>query len=141
MSKNTWDAVLASAPLNATAGAVTSAGVHFEPEAEFKNLSWENCPPLAALRRPYPFKFVDMTGRKFGRMTVVGYVGKINPKKKAIWACRCVCGRYEGRHAPAIAAADPQAMCQACKYTAQLAKAASGNNARLRAESPEARKW
>lgn len=31
-------------------------------------------------------KFIDLTGKKFGRLTVVKYVGK------SYWLCRCECG-------------------------------------------------
>lgn len=34
----------------------------------------------------------DMTGQRFGRLTVVGYVGKV-AGNKAAWLCQCDCGR------------------------------------------------
>ena len=37
MSKDTWDAILASAPLNETAGRAVSKGIHYEPAAGVVN--------------------------------------------------------------------------------------------------------
>ena len=33
---------------------------------------------------------IDLTGQKFGRILVLGYVGRSN--SKAVWSCRCDCG-------------------------------------------------
>lgn len=137
MSKNTWDAILASTPLNRTAGAVTGKGEHYESSAKLTNLNWDSCPPLA----PHPrgaTTFVDLTGRRFGRFTVIGYAGKLNPKKKAVWVCKCACGRYEGRHGSAITSANPNSKCQACDHMALLQKHGSSDRARNRASSPKA---
>ncbi|KFN88913.1 MULTISPECIES: AP2 domain-containing protein [Streptococcus] len=38
-------------------------------------------------------KKVDLTGRRFGRLTVLGDVGKRNPRKAILWQCRCDCGK------------------------------------------------
>lgn len=35
---------------------------------------------------------VDLTGRVFGKLTVVGFSGKSNNKKRFTWSCRCECG-------------------------------------------------
>ena len=43
-------------------------------------------------RRP----ITDLTGRRFGRLTVLGYAGKRHGV--IMWACRCDCGR-RGVHA------------------------------------------
>lgn len=114
MSKDTFDAVLASTPQGAIAGRVTSKGVHYEPDVDFDtHLHWDAPPP----KKPIPEaanNFEDMTGRKFGRFTVFGYFGKLNPKKKALWIVRCVCGDYELRHAAAIKNAPPNDCCRVC---------------------------
>lgn len=41
------------------------------------------------------FKGKDMTGKKFGRITVIGFNSlKITPGAKTyLWDCRCVCGK------------------------------------------------
>lgn len=35
----------------------------------------------------------DLTGLKFGRLTVLGYAGKVGNTYIALWKCRCECGR------------------------------------------------
>lgn len=35
--------------------------------------------------------FVDLTGRKFGRLEVLSYAGK-NKHKQTMWNCKCICG-------------------------------------------------
>jgi hypothetical protein len=37
-------------------------------------------------------RFLDLTGRRFGRWVVIGYVGRIEPAKRGSWLCRCDCG-------------------------------------------------
>lgn len=37
-------------------------------------------------------KVVDLTGQKFGRLTVVSFVGVERLKRR--WRCKCECGRY-----------------------------------------------
>jgi hypothetical protein len=36
-------------------------------------------------------KFIDLTGQKFGRLTVIKCVGK-NKREKYVWLCLCNCG-------------------------------------------------
>lgn len=36
-------------------------------------------------------KFEDLTGRRFGRLTVLGQCGR-NPSNKILWSCACDCG-------------------------------------------------
>lgn len=43
-----------------------------------------------AKRRPHNFK--DLTGEKFGRLTVIKEMGVKN--EKVIWLCKCECGEY-----------------------------------------------
>ena len=38
-----------------------------------------------------PHNFVDLTGKKFGKLTVLRYVGSKNRKTR--WGCMCECGR------------------------------------------------
>lgn len=40
---------------------------------------------------PTRHRFKNLTGRQFGRLTAVEYVG-MNRKRGAIWRCRCICG-------------------------------------------------
>jgi hypothetical protein len=43
------------------------------------------------------FQPIDLTGRTFGRMKVIGLYAERNPnlKQKATWVVRCSCGVYE----------------------------------------------
>lgn len=37
---------------------------------------------------------IDLIGRTFGRLTVVKRVGTSPNDRKALWRCRCKCGKY-----------------------------------------------
>jgi hypothetical protein len=142
MSRDHWDAILASAPLNATAGAVTSKGYQYEPEIGSRNIhEWDAPPPLMPVSDTHirNTSFVDLTGRVIGRLTVLGMM-RSDPSQKALWVCRCACGKYIGQRARALKSGNRD-RCDTCDHNAYLVQAASGNNARQRAESPEARKW
>lgn len=146
MSKDHWDAILASSPLNATAGKVTGKGPRGN-ELQQKlspEYSWEAPPPLKSVK-PYLIdpNFVDYTGKSNGRLTVIGLaLDSHDPggKKGSLWVCRCVCGRYVGRRGKSLRN-ERATGCNACSYTDHLRYHASGDMARKRAESPEARKW
>lgn len=144
MSRDTWDAVLASTPLNGTAGRVTSKGVHFEPRTAIPNeVTWDAPPPLARITPTMSrnASFVDLTGRSVGRLTVLGLTTDGHKEARGgVWACRCVCGKYVGRRAKSLKATEDH-MCNDCRLTATLRKAGSSEHARRRAEAPEARKW
>ena len=36
-------------------------------------------------------KFIDLTGKQFGKLTVLEYLGR-NNRKQSVWKCRCECG-------------------------------------------------
>lgn len=42
-------------------------------------------------------RFIDLTGRQFGRWTVIAYAGKVGKNKH--WLCRCECGTEKKVHA------------------------------------------
>lgn len=53
--------------------------------------------PLPTMQWPYA-KSDDLTGRKCGRFTVIGYAlwrPKTHQKNNVRWVVRCVCGRYQ----------------------------------------------
>ena len=37
-------------------------------------------------------KFIDLTGRRFGRLAVIKRAGS-NKKREALWLCKCECGK------------------------------------------------
>lgn len=39
-------------------------------------------------------KFEDLTGKKFGSLTVVEYGGQYKPSGNIYWRCKCECGNY-----------------------------------------------
>lgn len=122
----TFDRVLASRPVNKRAAIVTSKGVDWQPNVNFNphGRRWD-APPNELLQRP-PGE--DLAGRTLGRFTVIGYLGKLNPKKKAVWLCKCACGNYETRGRRAIlAAASPKDACEHCRYLERV-KDGRGNS-------------
>jgi hypothetical protein len=36
--------------------------------------------------------FIDLSGKQFGRLTVIGRVSGVGETKKILWRCRCECG-------------------------------------------------
>lgn len=145
MTRDHWDAILASAPLNVTAGRVVSKGVDFVPAAQPTEHSWDGPPAMVRIGRHHRANpsFVDLTGRRVGRLTVLGMAHGLGKEAiGALWVCRCTCGRYVGRRAKSLKTIKPEeAMCGTCRYTAHLRAAVEGDGARQRAESEKARKW
>lgn len=143
--KDHWDAILASAPLNATAGSVTGKGYVYEPAKKVTHLEWDVPPPLVPVGRQHARNpsFTDFTGHRYGRLTVLGMIRdtSVSGDSGAQWVCRCACGKYVARRAKSVRKANPDDRCSLCQHAAFLVRAASGDNARKRAESPKARKW
>lgn len=52
-------------------------------------------------------QFIDLSGQKFGRLTVVKFVGK-NNQNRAIWKCLCDCGNETIARADALKSGDKQ---------------------------------
>lgn len=97
-------------PANRTTAIVAGArGTHWNEQANFGQLhsdvpiSTYACPDWAE----------DLTGRKFGRLTVIGFRCG-NEFKGALWVVRCVCGAYETRRSKAISKAINSEICTAC---------------------------
>lgn len=120
--------VFASSPVNATAARVLSGGIHYE-ERPIDEMHWHfDAPPSVTPRGKLPWDadFLDLTGRRIGRMTVVGYYGKRNRKKKALWLVRCACGDYEVRTAAVIKAnREPDACCILCRRVQAMREGAA----------------
>ena len=111
-----FDRLLTSIPLNKIAGAVTSrSSDHYEPNVDMAcHEHWEAPPPC----KPKPPGMADLTGARFGRMAVVGFLGKATPKsEKARWLVRCACGDYEARTARAVRnPANIEDKCRKCRH-------------------------
>lgn len=102
-----FDKIITSSPLTASAGRVTSRGEHWEPESQMPPglKHWKSPPPMDAYSALGSHtQAIDLTGKKFGRFTVLG-LSTERASDGARWICRCVCGDYEARSAKTIKAA------------------------------------
>lgn len=98
MKRNSIYNGLNNAPINMLASRVLARGESYnfknnEPHRE------ESDTPLSITwgKIPHCNNFVNLTGRKVGRLTVVGW-----NHKKSRWVCRCSCGIYVYRTSKAI---------------------------------------
>ncbi|MFL5900897.1 MAG: hypothetical protein ACJ75S_06825 [Solirubrobacterales bacterium] len=105
-----------SGPVNRDAARVMMPGVHYEKTLHPDAKHWKVPPPhyrfIPQAGNP---QSIDLTGTKFGLLTVVGWMGAIGgscgrqrkgpdkpPKRMGAWLVRCACGDYEVRTARAI---------------------------------------
>lgn len=97
---NIFDKVEISTPIDRQAGLSSGRGFVYAPDKKVVVVEWEIQP---ALKRPAAGQ-PDLTGRRQGRLVVVGLVaGKASAKNtKPTWACRCACGRYTSRTARSV---------------------------------------
>lgn len=77
------------------------------------------------------FKSPDLTGRVFGRLTVIGKSDKRSPRGNRtvpMWECRCECGEITYRTADTLNMRGDTSMCSDCaaKYTAEAARECAG---------------
>lgn len=128
MKTTPFDHIRTARPVNRLAARQTGSGIVWTPNRRDTEGARRWHTPPALQPHPHAKNFVDLTGRRVGRMTVVGYLGKLNPKKKAVWLCRCDCGIFESRSARAIVDADGWGRCQDCLYL-EMVKRGRGNSA------------
>lgn len=108
-------------PVNATAAKVVAKGEGFD----FKQDSTIVCSPLPLPTEPIPDllrntpAFIDFTGLKIGRLTVIGLSSK-KISKHARWVCKCVCGNYCLRKSKTLKA-PPDQVIQVCAQCQLLA--------------------
>ena len=100
------DRIFTSVPFDKTAAMVTGKGEHYEPAMKPTSRAHSDVPlPMVPAHKLFGTQVgiaKELTGTVFGRMTVKGLSKFKNPKKKAMWVCRCACGNYEQRTAKAI---------------------------------------
>ena len=101
-------------PVNKTASRVLSGGEHYEPRKKLNQ--FHSIAPLPTKSFSGP-KSLDLTGAKFGRFTVIGFLGK-SKARPGLWLVRCACGHYETRRSPAIKNPDNHDDC--CSYCRNL---------------------
>lgn len=116
MKTTPFDHIRAGKPVNKLAAMQAARGEEWEPKVELNphGRRWRE-PPATMPVRDIPAELRCLIGKKVGRMTVIGCLGRLNPKKKPVWLCRCVCGDYTTRGARAIKfATNPNDMCEHC---------------------------
>lgn len=108
-----FDRIAASTPLNATAARVTSQnGDHYEPEQKIGTQQHWTAPPRCVKGPDVP-GFIDLTGKRFGSLTTIGFLGGNN--KRGLWLVRCDCGDYESRRTKTVKNGKPEDCCQKCQ--------------------------
>lgn len=107
-------------PVNKTAVRVISKGENYHPNCEIQNPEFIGPPPMVPkCQLPNTPGFIDLTGRKKGRFTVLGYMAG----EKGRWVVRCVCGTYTTRSSKSIKSVEsnPNAEFDACRHCVHLA--------------------
>ena len=114
-------------PIDSVAQRVISRGSELKLNYRFRQEIWFAPPPTHKI----PDDIEDLTGRKGGRITVFGYLGKTgfngNPKRsrtlgsaKKKWLVKCDCGSYEIRNGKTAKNLDKDDACQYCRYLEKL---------------------
>jgi hypothetical protein len=124
--KERCEIVFTSDPINITAMKVMLPGETGPRKIANKSLHTEECPLLRTIPRNNRNKeFIDLTGRKYGKLIVVGL---FNDKKyinenlgfrtcaRSLWVVRCICGWYETRTTKSIKKAHPESCCFQCDF-------------------------
>jgi hypothetical protein len=105
-----FDAVAPLTPANLTSGRVASAGVHFDPKVHMPAgyQHWDAPPPMRPFVNPHG-NATDLTGKKVGRLTVLGLLDDPDRASDGAsvmrWVVRCTCGDYEARRPTSLMAA------------------------------------
>lgn len=115
MKRTIYDPTSFGAPIDSTAARVTGKGT---PDIDYSATDGQyhsHTPlPLGKPDRSQP-QFVDYTGRRRGRLVVVGYVGgKGGNSGGARWLVQCECSMYEVRRSNALRNANMDDMCRRC---------------------------
>ena len=128
MTREYFDRIITSAPVNAQAARQLGKGVEWTPIVKLQDY-FADCP---AMRGEDYFinthgnpEFLDFRGKTFGRLSVVGVLVK-DGFNRASWVCRCVCGGYCTRSAKSlkVAACGGNTFvdrCGRCEYQRKLA--------------------
>ena len=113
----TFDKLFASRPVNKQTALANSGGYTYKPNMQKGVKTTQTCPPILPLS---PKIKEDLTGKKCGRITVVGYGGRDKRQNVAKWVIRCVCGNYEFRRSQKINLNLSYDRCQECWAIARL---------------------
>jgi len=118
-------------PVDRTAGLVTSQRKQeFDDTAHIVPSRWHSETPPPLRKRTADMRSgTDLTGQKFGWLIVVGMadhkaLGQTGPqraKRGALWAVRCVCGKYEIRRRRGLTnEKNKEDRCEACWKLARM---------------------
>jgi hypothetical protein len=110
------------APADRVAARVMLPGVNYDPAFTRSQLTWDR-PKL----KPHPYPGDDannLTGRRFGRLVVLGYVDT-DKRTGARWLVRCDCSMFTVRRSRALKGGQPDALrCNDCGYQLHLRRQA-----------------
>lgn len=99
-----YEKIFTSHPINRVADRVTNQRdqEYYDVVLTDKTKSHWDCPPNELLQN-VPINAENLIGRTFGRLTVFGYVGKLNKNQPhTLWLVKCSCGSYEMRKTKSI---------------------------------------
>lgn len=100
-------------PINKTAALVVSKGFEYSPAKVV--LTRDQGSPIKT--RALPLDAEALTGKRFGRFTVIGLAKDTNSR----WVVRCDCGTYTLRTAKAVKNKEnTQDRCEHCRHLAHL---------------------
>ena len=117
-----YDRIASSAPVNATAARALSTKGVAEPEPNFGAMAHWDAPPKTF---PPPAGTAHRIGKKYGKLTVMGYLGSSpNQGRASQWLVRCLCNRYELRTGKAVERATPHDECHRCRKMTGLQRGA-----------------
>jgi 5-methylcytosine-specific restriction protein A len=111
-----FDEIAKRTPINRPTLNVASEGNHFSFDSKYLNNVRSDI-PLPITTRQLSAGKEDMTGRVFGRLTVIGQADRpTNAWGKMRWVVRCACGFYELRRSSGLREGRMEAqMCSACQ--------------------------
>lgn len=121
-----YDKLRASTPINAQAARVTGGGEQYVSRKIVTTADSPN--PIPTI--PTPVQELDLTGIRFGRLTVMGRACGAANSKGAPWAVRCSCGTWSIRRTKAVKnPANADDRCEQCRHVAFLREASSARSA------------
>ena len=110
-----YDFVYTAKPVNAEAAKALQKGEHYDGAVKNDQLTLDA--PLVTSPYPGP-KQDNLTGRIFGRLTVIGYRGGGAKTHGTLWVVRCSCGRYATRRTKSIK--NPKNTIDCCQYCKEI---------------------
>ena len=107
-------------PVDKKAALVISRGAHFVSAKQYGCLVSDTPPPSV----PRPLAVPDLAGKRFGRMTVVAYCGRVKKQSSGghfktffYWSVRCDCGKYSmRRHRSILRPTNDRDACEECRH-------------------------